>query len=107
MDIFQKKIVKIGNTELEGKTKIAISSHFARDIAFNAINPLTLRCVTLIKQDWQQTADLVNYFLSLVVHSVKIIEIYSHKLFFTKIPGTRSTNLVLKYTMRTVFTELL
>ena len=67
MDIFQKKIVKIGNTELEGKTKIAISSHFARDIAFNAINPLTLRCVTLIKQDWQQTVDLVNYFLSLVV----------------------------------------
>ena len=52
--------MKNGNPELEGKTKIAISSHFARDIAFNAINPLTLRCVTLIKQDWQQTVDLAD-----------------------------------------------
>ena len=67
MVIFQKNLSKLATLNLKAKQKIAISSHFARDIAFNAINPLTLRCVTLIKQDWQQTVDLVNYFLSLVV----------------------------------------
>ena len=76
---FLRNCLKNGNPELEGKTKIAISSHFARDIAFNAINPLTLRCVTLIKQDWQQTADLVNYFLTLVV-----VELNTH--FKVKLP---------------------
>ena len=62
--------LKVGNTEDESKTKIAISSHSARNIAFNAINShysKVTMCHNTLEQNWQQNVDVVNDFLSLVV----------------------------------------